>query len=170
MSRANLHDAMQDVEALRRALADAQIQIDDDDKVWRDAVEGQTDFVETVEKVLEAIEDDEAWANICKQRIAQLNARKIAMETRASKARKAVANALDVTGMSPMRQATFTISAGRRQIVDIYDPEQLPDDYRVTPMPKIDRQLIEKALREGRKVPGARLKEGDPFLTLRRAG
>jgi hypothetical protein len=83
------------------------------------------------------------------------------------RARAALVEALDSTSGS-IRAGIHTASVrkGSASVV-ITDDAAIPPEYMRQPAPVADKAAIAKALKDGREVPGAVLRNGAPGLTIR---
>src|SRR3954463_838937 len=130
----------------------------DDERLLADALEGSTDVMELLDRLIERTNADAALVKSGKERLARIDHRN--ERTRALIQR--MLEALDLRRLErPL--ATLSVSAGPRAVV-ITDEAELPPAYlRSAP----DKPAIAAALKAGEAVPGAELSNGSaPVLRI----
>lgn len=149
--------AMSAAMQLRAALIEEDGTLANDDKLLCDMLEGQTDVMEMLDRVIEASMADAVLAEMASARATRLGKRKGSLRDLAAR----MIEALELRG--PIERAAYTASVGHRTKAIVTDPAQLPADLiRHAP----DMGAIAKALRTG-PVPGAVLTNPVPSLTVR---
>lgn len=163
-----LHETASAHTALKSALIEQHASLGDDTEALADTLEGISEFPDLVDWALVKIGEDEALAEAAKELAATYAARAKAATERAGKMRGHLLTAMQAAGETSMKRPAGTISirAGRPEL--IVDPDaDLPMEFtRVTVSP--DKTAIRKALDAGWEVPGARLGNGAPTLSIRR--
>ena len=110
----------------------------------------------------------EAQADMVDRHMKAMQAKLYAINANIARARHSLKEVMQATGALSIasNDGTFkaTLSPGRDESVDVFDPLQLPIGYMVTPLPPPDRPdkaLIKYVLKAGKDVPGARLVSKD---------
>ena len=90
-----------------------------------------------------------------------------AAEAAAKRARLALRDALEATTGS-VRAGVHTahVRAGSASVI-VTDEDAIPAEYWRTPAPTVDKAALAKAMRDGARIPGAVLRNGEPGLTIR---
>jgi len=108
-----------------------------------------------------------ATADMIDAHIRLMTAKKKALTNNAERAREALKQIMQATGVTSFKSddRTFaaTLALGRDESVDVFDEAQLPADYlrEVPATTAPDKTLIKKAMKDGFDVPGARLVQRD---------
>lgn len=104
----------------------------------------------------------EADAQQCKAAIERIAAMKATLERKASHLRAYLLDNMATSGVTELKatDGSFVVKRypERDKSVDVFDPEQLPDDYmrEIPAKHEPDKRLIAGALDDGFDVPGAR--------------
>lgn len=128
-----------------------------DEQLFADTIEGETDVMELLDRIIEWSIADRLLADTAKTRAKRL-------ETRAEKARDLAQRMLEELGLDRLERATYTasIAAGPPSVV-IEDPDEVPPAYlRTVP----DKERIKRVLKAGEPVPGALLSNERPVLRI----
>lgn len=151
------HKLMAAVVAAQKAVAELP---EDDQRLKRDTIEGETALFELLDRCAEQAVADKLMAEKARDRAKRF-------EARADSHRDIIARVLDALELSePLVRPTYTASLAHTRDVIITDAAALPEALiRHAP----DVRLIGKLLREGREVEGATLGNAQPSLTLRTA-
>lgn len=140
----------------------------DDAELRSDMLEGETKAFDVLTRLLNIERDADSMAKAVAERMSDLAARKARAERRKDAMRALmlrIMRACDIQ-KAPLVEATVSITKGRDS-VEIVDEEALPDmACKVVRMP--DKGRIKELLVEG-PVAGARMKTGEPTLTVRGA-
>lgn len=168
MSMHDLHTEGSRARALAASLR-AQGFLDDDDLI-ADTIEGETDAMEAVSRLLQWMDDQGSYATALKAQETEKAARRKRFEERVDAGRRAIAAFMDGCGLAKIErpEATLSLRRGGQTVSRASDftAEALPDDL-VKVKREPDAAAIKAALQEGRKVPGASLSNGAPVLTVR---
>ena len=139
----------------------------DDQETFLDTLDGQTDALD----VLDALVIERAKASAAEdaaKAVAGIFAdrAKRQVEKQASLSRM-MGEVMDAIGEAKIQRPIGTISRTKaRQSVEIYDENEIPSQLmRVKSAP--DAAAIKAQLEAGETVPGARLKTGEPGITVR---
>jgi len=154
--------------AAAKSLADA-MRTDDDDLI-ADMIEGETDAMEGVSRVLRWISERNAYIAALKTVEADMAERRKRFEEGVDTARAALATFMDTVGLSKIERPEATISLRPASPSVAYaadfDPERLPEELRRWKC-EADRPAVKAALEAGEEVPGATLNNGGTVLTVR---
>jgi uncharacterized Ntn-hydrolase superfamily protein len=146
--------------------------IEEDPKLWLDTLDGQTDAVDTIRHLIRASIDADLLAEATRQRQAEIAARAERAERRKQAFRAAAVTLMDLAGIARLPEPDFNarIQAGQSHLgqldLDALPPEFVDVEVTVTRRPLKDRILA--ALKAGQTVDGAQLRQGSPFLVIKR--
>lgn len=119
------------------------------------SIESETDALEVMDRIIEAVVADEAMVEIGRKRLKRIEARADRRRDILSAMMQEIAERVE----RPL--ATLSISH-RTEVVEVPTNEELPSIFfRTTP----DKAMITKTLRGGGKLPGYELRE-KPDLTM----
>lgn len=161
-----------------------------DDELLVDMVEGETEFFEIVDKLVERRTETLALADGLDRAIDNLKARKEAFEKRADADKALIEQGLMVAGLPGAQRPCATLSLTKRQPALVIDEEaEIPAAYWVAGDPRLDKKALREACAvrfaaevdlpedpEARAlavaalpapIPGARLEAVAPTLTIR---
>jgi hypothetical protein len=143
---------------------------EDDAEMAHDAIEGETDFFETIDWVLDQNIADDALIDGLKAAMAKLKARCERIEKRQENRREALLTALITAGFESEKivrpLATLRVAQKARQL-EIINEASIPLQFWITPDPKPDKKAILDALRAGDKIDGCSLDNGGQILQVR---
>ena len=121
---------------------------EDDDDLVQDSIEGETDFLETIDRVLEMEAEAVMMADALKERIAKMTARKKRFEDRKGWLRGILEMAMaQANGDRPLpftlqtAAATVSLKTGRMTIT-VTDEALLPAMFWRTPDPVVDKAKL----------------------------
>jgi hypothetical protein len=145
-----------------RDAAEKLAELDLDAQTITDTLEGLSgDLQVKAQSVVFMARNLEATAAAIKQAEADMAARRKAMENRATALRRYVLDAMQTAGIHRIECPQFRLSIRDNPgAVDIFEPGLIPAAYMTqpeTPPPVPDKAEINKALKLGTDVPGARL-------------
>ena len=130
---------------------------DGDNVLLLNTIEGESDVLEVLDRVVEAAIADKKLAELARERAKRI-------EARADRARGVALQILEALQVSPLERPLYsaTISYPRKPLVT--NADELPKEMiREAP----DMIAIGKALRAGESVPGAELRNPQATLTIR---
>lgn len=139
----------------------------DDQETFLDTLDGQTDAIEVLRRVVIARQEAAAQEAATKDLATQYVARAKRLGERQTKLTEFMGEILDAIGDKKIALdiATVSRSAGQQR-VEIEDETQIPTQLmRVKSSP--DAAAIKAQLKAGVDVPGARLVEGNKSVTVR---
>lgn len=129
---------------------------EDDDDLVQDSVEGETEFLEVIDRALEQIAEAEMMATAIKEREATLAQRRKRFEDKAAFLRSCIQMAmaqangdrdLPFSLMTP--SATVTLREGKAKVI-ITDEAKLPAKFWRTPDPVVDKTKLNEYVAEWR--------------------
>ena len=154
-----------------RAAADLIREIaSDDEALNHDMVEGETSFLEAIEKALEEIDECQIAIVGIKEREAQLADRRKRSENRQERLRSLIEQAMLVAEMPTVKLPCGTLTVSQvapKPFVD--DEAKIPSRFWRLPDPVLDKSAINKAVKDGETIPGVAMTNGTTKLTIRRA-
>lgn len=141
---------------------------DMDEQTLLDTIEGETDIVEAIAKLMRAVDLDAALVDGINARKKELDDRKTRLENRIASIKATVLWAMEETGRKKIELPDMTLSArlGTPSVV-IENEDEIPDDFmdvKVTP----NKTRIKDILKGGNPVPGCRLSNGANTLSVRK--
>jgi hypothetical protein len=150
-----------------RAVAELLEPYRDDLEVFWDTLDGETDVMDAVGRLLEASVEAEAAVVAADAIIAKWQERKSALAARQQAIRASLKSIMMATGEKKIPHALGTVSlrAGSQSVV-IHNPEEIPSQLcKVTVTP--DKAAIKKYLQAGEAVAGAELVTGEETISIR---
>lgn len=162
MNPANIMKIAAVADEIRDILGD-----DYDPETFADTLDGETDYLGMIGKLILAKVDADAQAEACRGVAAMYTDRARAATERATRHKAAIRAVMEAAGERRVRHplATLTMTQGRPPL--ILSPDFVPegDFAKVTVAP--DRTRLLKALNDGANIPGATLGNPEPTLTMR---
>lgn len=151
---ATLYELTEQAAALYEMLQAEEI----DEQTFNDTLEamGADEKVETYCKLIKQLQGD---ADLLKNEIARLKARKTTAENGVDRMRGALLNFLMQSGKDSVKTGLFTVSTATTQAVNITNEKAIPCIYLVEQPPKIDKDSIKRDLKGGATIDGAELIE-----------
>ena len=139
-----------------------------DEQTLADTLEGITDLHEMIAAIIRSALVDEALVSGLRLRLDDMKERLSRLEIRGAKKRQLAFEAMSEAGLKKLEQADFTASlrAGSPSLV-IAAEDEIPQDYWVPQPPKLARQALLNALKQGNEIPGAVLSNAKPSLSVR---
>jgi len=142
-----------------------ELKSDDDFKL--DILEGSTDLLEIVDKLMINLSLTEGYIEGINITRARIDARSVRLKKKSDVIRSIIRRLLEAAEMRkftvPHGTASLTV---KPQSVEIVDEGLLPEEFfRITKSP--NKTLIGEKLKAGEDVPGAQLSNGGETLTIR---
>jgi hypothetical protein len=160
---ADLARELEAVAILRASLADCE-----DDALVVDMIEGETSFLEAVDKVLDAIVEAGALEEGAKAAASAMNARADRFARRAERGRALLEQALTIADLKKVERPAATLSmAARAPRLIVSDESAIPSRFWEAPPPQLNKRGVTEALKAGEPVPGVSLSNAAPTLTVR---
>lgn len=143
---------------------------DIDEQTLLDTVEGETDLVEiliAMERNRQEILDRCAAID---QRKKELDQRKMRFQDQADALKTMIISAMLATDRKSIQAPDFTITRRPGSAsIEIIDEDSIPARFKqITQTVKTDKQAIKQAIKQGEDVQGARLREGQPTLMIKK--
>ena len=139
-----------------------------DEETLLDTLEGLTNLNEMVAEVIRSRLEDLALITGLRTRLSDMQARLGRLEERAEKKKEIVATVMERAGLKKLMQPDFTLSLRLTSPpLVVVDEAQIPDAFWKPQAPKLDRQGLIGALKNGRDVPGATLGNGGMTISVR---
>ncbi len=142
----------------------------DDDDLMNDMIEGETDVMDKVSRLLRWMALQEANADALKAVEADFAGRRARYTERVNWARTALSRFMDAVGLKKVERPEATVSIRDANASVIYaedfDVENLAEAY-VKTKKEANKTAIKEALEAGSEIPGARLSKGGRVLTVR---
>jgi hypothetical protein len=153
-------------EYLREQLAERFPDADED--TLRDTLEGMTDLTDMLAEMIRSSLDDKALVTALKQREADMKERRERFETRAQKKRDLVWSMMERADIKKIAVPDLTASlrASRPSVV-VSEHTNIPSGFWISAEPKLDRNKLYIALRDGHEIPGVALTNSPPTLSVR---
>jgi hypothetical protein len=139
-----------------------------DEETVRHTLEGITDLHEIIAAVIRSALVDEALQTGLRTRTEDMRRRLARLAERGFKKRQLALEAMKEAGLKKLEQPDFTASAraGSPPLI-VVSQGVIPEDYWLPQPPKLDRQSLLAALKQGHQVPGAELGNPKPTLAVR---
>jgi hypothetical protein len=141
-----------------------------DEETLADTLEGVSDLPGLLATLIRSRIEDETLAECLRRRIEEMRQRLERLEVRAGQKKALVLAAMEEAGIKKLVEADFTLSLrlGSPKLV-VVDDTLIPEEFWRPQAPKLDRQWLLAALKNGRSVPGAELGNPEPTLAVRRS-
>lgn len=142
-------------------------ELEADEALRHDMVEGSTDLHRVVQRALDHKLEAKTMVKAMAERKSDLAERTARWQRRDDAMGVLIKGLLDVAGLEKLTlpEATISITRGRES-VDVVDVDALPQGYFAVER-KADKTAIGAALKAGETIPGAALKRGDDSITVR---
>lgn len=141
----------------------------DDEDLYQDMIEGETDALELLDVQIATMQNDEALAEAIKAQEASLKARRERIEWRAAARKEAARLVMVAAGLKKAERPRATISVRPGSVsVHITDEAEIPSQLmreKITRSP--DKAAIKAQLEAGETVPGAELVRGAETISVR---
>ena len=148
--------------AIERAMSAAMEAIsalpdDGDNVLLLNTIEGESDVLEVLDRVVEAAIADKKLAELARERAKRI-------EARADRARGVALQIIEALQVSPLERPLYSASISYPRKPLVTNADELPKEMiREAP----DMVAIGKALRAGETIPGAELRNPEAQLTIR---
>lgn len=159
--------AIQYIRAAREALVEEYPDLADDAEFLADVLEGETDIVTIMARLIEERDYCEAQAAACRAVSERYDHKAERWQSGSNVRRQMMRAVLAAGGLPKIRTALGTVSLhkGREKLV-LADSFQPPQGYQIVEV-KPDKDAIRKALEAGETMPGAVLSQSPDFVTVR---
>jgi hypothetical protein len=149
------------------ALIAAYPELAEDEALRADMIEGETDLLSVMARVLDHQQEAASMVDAMKSRRSDLSERISRYERREDAMRALMLNLMSAADQPKITlpEATISMTKGRDS-VEIIDINALPQGFYSLER-KADKTAIGSALKAGNDIPGAVLRTGDASLTIR---
>jgi len=142
-------------------------ELEDDDLLRLDTLDGETDAKAILRKLVEDMSEADAYACGIEAHIENMAKRKARYVRRVEYHRALIDRVMDAIGQTKVELDIATLSKRPAPTrVVIADEEAIPDTYWRTKR-EPNKTAIKDALRDGVTIPGAFLSNGEPALSVR---
>jgi hypothetical protein len=150
------------------ALLIAHPELEEDEILRADSIEGETSAFEFLSKIIRMIGAAQSLTSGTADYIAELQERKARMERREAGLRSLIFKVMNTADLKKVElpEATLSIRAGQQKVV-IVNERELPTEFFRLPPPEPDKNLIKAALKSGETILGAVLSNAEPTLAIR---
>jgi hypothetical protein len=150
------------------ALALARSFPEADEETLADTLEGISDLPALVASLVRSRMEDDLLAAGLRRRIDEMRKRLERLEVRSGQKRAVILAAMEESGIRKVVQEDFTASlrSGSPKLI-VIDETLIPEEFWRPQPPKLDRQWLLAALKNGRPVSGAELGNPEPVLAVR---
>lgn len=141
-------------------------ELEEDDVLRLDMVEGETNALEIIDRLIEAEKDARCLEEATGNAIEQLKKREVRFANRRDVVRKYILRIMEAANLRRVERpaATVSIAAGRPKVI-ITDEAAIPPAYHRIKT-EIDKESIAKTLKTLGEVPGATLSNPEPQLRI----
>lgn len=160
------------VASLRSELLTHDPDLEHDEDLWRDLLEGETDALEMIRALARAALEAKGRAEQARERKTEIAARQARFEARAERLRTAAYAMMDLAGLTRLPGPDLHIGLERRPACLEIEEGELPGDFmdvEVAVRKVPNKRRIEAALEAGQAVPGARMMNSPPVLVIRKS-
>jgi Siphovirus Gp157 len=139
-----------------------------DEQTLADTVEGLTDLHEILIAIIRSALSDEALATGLKGRIAEMQDRLDRLQDRASKRRQIAKDVMVELNLKKIIAPDFSVSIrpGMPSLM-LIDEAAVPSIYWQPGAPRLKREELLAALKEGSEIEGVALSNPEPVLSIR---
>lgn len=158
---------LQDIAAQINAIRAEYPEVFDDEEWLQDVLEGQTELMPLLNKIVTGIRHDESMQEAITVRMRELDARKCRFAKREHVRRTLAQRIMESVELRKVEtvEATLSVRPGAQKVV-VVNPDHIPEAYwKVERRPSLNE--IKAALKSGASVPGCTLSNGADTLALR---
>jgi hypothetical protein len=137
-----------------------------DNDALADTLEGCTNLIEAIEKLLLDAEEKKQYAACIAEMIKNNQARKKRYEASSDSLRKFAKELMQQAGLPRIKTPALTASISKPQTVLELDESACFDDKYMVIVKTPSKTLIKAALEGGEEIEGARLVDGEPSLRV----
>ena len=132
-----------------------------DDGSMKDTLDSLNDAIEVkAENTAKVIRQLEASAEMLKTEINRMTERKQAIENNVRNLKVYLQESLEKVGMEKVKGELFTVAIQNNpQSVEVLDEKKIDKRFFVEQEPKLKKQLLLAALKQGEQIAGAELKQ-----------
>lgn len=155
------------VKAHIAALLNEFPELQEDEQLCIDTLEGETDLHIIIKRCLEQRIDADTMSNAIKERQSDLGERRKRFDRKSDAMKKLIRDLMETAHLDKLQLTEATLSITKpRESVDVIDLDALPQGYfKLTK--SADKTAIKASLMAGETIPGAEMKLGEPSLMIR---
>lgn len=154
-------------EAATTLLANIRDVIGEDEEAAADAIEGETNLREAIDRALSRLAELDMLSEAIRAREQSLKERRDRFAKQSELIRTAIASAMDQAGLKKLELAEATLSLRPTPAKAIVINEaEIPPQFWKRSDPKLDLRALTAALKDG-SVPGASLSNGGQTIQIR---
>jgi len=144
--------------------------LDDDEQLKLDMLEGETDLLSIVRRLLEENEADEGAILALESQVEQRRLRKERAKYRIERRKVAIGSLMDTAQLTKLALPEATLSLRTLKArPKVTDADALPDAFvTLSQVRKPDLEAIAAAVEQGAAIPGVTITNGGSSLTVRR--
>lgn len=157
----SLYELTQEVLYLQALLEDGDI----DEQIYKDTVEAMC-VDGKLENICKVMRNMERKSEAFGVEIERMKARKKTLDNSVKRLKDSMLDYMLVAEANKVEAGLFTLSVGKAKSVNVTNLKQLPDEFLLPQEPKVDKNGIAKAIRDGEEVPGAEIVES-PYISIR---
>lgn len=160
-----LYELSEQARQIRDMLLDSGM----DDDTIADTLEAETDIVEKIQGYVYVIKEIEAMAAAAKVEAQRMAERSKTLEARARRVKDTLKEGMQHAGINKREYPEFTVRVQNNPpSVDVLDESAVPSLFFTLPeiVPRLDRKALLEALKEGTKVSGAQIKQGQSLRII----
>ena len=149
------------------ALLAAVPELNEDEDLRHDMLEGETGLHELVSRALDARADALGMADAIKKRMTDLRERKARYDRRTQALGELIQSLMEIANIRKLELPEATVSVRRApdKIVIVDEAAVPPGFFRIRR--ELDKAALKKALAAGEEVPGATLSNGGETISVR---
>lgn len=152
---AKLYELSSDFQQVQSLIEDGQEGLQDTLESIELSIE---DKLENIGKVYQNLKGEVAALKTEEKRLAD---KRKSIENNIDRLKAYSQDALAVVGKDKLQTGLFTFSIRKNAPkVIILDENDIPKDYLIEQQPKVDKNLLKEAIKNGEKVPGVALEQG----------
>lgn len=140
----------------------------EDDALLIDTIEGETSLFEIVDALVLRMAENRVMVEGIKAVVSDFEGRKTRFEQRIKADRSLLEQAMMIADLPKIERPGATLSLAARAAKVIVEQESdIPATFWKAGAPTLDTKALTAALRDGETIPGARLDNAAPSLTVR---
>lgn len=160
-----LYELSEQARQIRDMLLDSGM----DDDTIADTLEAETDIVEKIQSYAYVIKEIEAMSTAAKAEAKRIADRSAMLERRARRVKETLMEGMTRAGINKREYPEFTVRIQKNpQSVDVIDEAAIPSLFFTFPevVPRLDKKALLEALKEGAKISGAQIKQGQSLRVV----
>jgi hypothetical protein len=161
-------DPVREAKAVASLLHSIRATDGEDDALILDTIEGESGLLEIIDALVLRMQENKAYLAGLDSMISELESRKSRFEQRITADRTLIEQAMILVDLNKLERPGATLFfATRAPKVIVEEEADIPAEFWRAGAPTLDRKAVIAALKDGRAVPGARLDNSPPSLSVR---